>query len=137
MTDLTAEQVRSAGHHMAFGEAAPSLTVVVPARNAAATLGDCLAALRASVCCPHQTIVVDDASTDSTAAVAQSHGAHVVRLERQGGAAVARNAGARLATTKLLFFTDADVMVAPDTLARVVTHLQTDGVDAVFGSYSA
>jgi glycosyltransferase involved in cell wall biosynthesis len=114
------------------------ISVIVPARNAAATLGPCLDALRASVGPEREVIVVDDASTDATAAIAAAHGARVVALTRQSGAAVARNAGAAQARAALLFFTDADVLVRPDALARAVAWLTgVAGISAVFGSYTA
>jgi glycosyltransferase involved in cell wall biosynthesis len=113
------------------------ISVVVPARNAAGTIDRCLAALAASVGPSHEVIVVDDASTDGTAAIARRHGARVVRLEQQAGAAAARNAGAARARAALLFFTDADVMVRPDALARAVMALQGEPrISAVFGSYT-
>jgi glycosyltransferase involved in cell wall biosynthesis len=116
----------------------PALSVIVPARNAAATLPACLAALAASVGAPHEVIVVDDASSDGTAAIAARAGARVVALGQQSGAAIARNAGARHADGDLLFFTDADVLVRPDTLARALAAFRDHpGISAVFGSYTA
>jgi len=110
----------------------------VPAYNAAVTLDACLAALSAGACRPTALVVVDDASTDDTAAIAARHGARVLRLERRSGAAAARNAGAAVAGTELLFFTDADVIVRPDTLARALATLRRHPqYGAVFGSYSA
>jgi glycosyltransferase involved in cell wall biosynthesis len=115
----------------------PLVSVIVPAHNAAATLGACLTALAASRSVPHEVIVVDDGSSDATAAIATAHGARIVRLARRSGAAAARNAGARQATAALLFFTDADVLVTPDALARAVATLQDHPeLSAVFGSYT-
>jgi GT2 family glycosyltransferase len=116
----------------------PLVSVIVPAHNAAATLGDCLAALAASVAPPHEVIVVDDGSTDQTADIASRCGARLVRLACRSGAAVARNAGARHARAELLFFADADVLVRPDALARAVATLRDEPeISAVFGSYTA
>jgi glycosyltransferase involved in cell wall biosynthesis len=116
----------------------PRLSVIVPAYNASATLALCLQAIGGSAGTTYEVIVVDDASTDETAAIAASYGARVIRLARQSGAAVARNAGASVANADLLFFTDADVLVRPDVLARVVALFdQQPDVHAVFGSYTA
>jgi len=58
---------------------------------------------------PSETIVVDDSSTDSTAAVAEGLGARVIRVEHRQIAAT-RNAGARAAWGDVLFFVDADTL---------------------------
>src|SRR5438045_9373566 len=58
----------------------------------------------------HEIIVVDDASSDRTAAVAAATGAKVVSINRRHIAA-ARNAGAGAASGKILFFIDADTRI--------------------------
>src|SRR5260370_14748738 len=72
--------------------AAPKASVIVPAYNATATIGDCLASLCTLNYPDHETIVVDDGSTDSTAQIAEQAGVRTIRLEHPGLAA-ARNAG--------------------------------------------
>ena len=117
------------------------VSVVIPAWNATSTLSECLQSL--ADCAETDTenpqyecIVVDDASTDGTAATAVSYGARVVTLQTQSGPATARNRGAAVAQGDVLFFVDADVQVRPGTLARVVRHFEKeDGADAVIGSY--
>jgi glycosyltransferase involved in cell wall biosynthesis len=68
-------------------------------------------------------VVVDDASTDATAAVAERAGARVVRLERRSGPALARNAGLAATTAPLVAFTDADCEPAPGWLSALVAAL--------------
>lgn len=81
------------------------LSVVIPARNAAAVLPGTLEALSRQPV--REVIVVDDRSTDATAEVARAHGVHVIT--GQGGRrAVARNRGAAAAEGALLAFLDAD-----------------------------
>lgn len=116
----------------------PTISVVVPAYNAAATLPECLRRLLVNPDPSCQVIVVDDCSTDDTAAIAARCGARVVQLAEQSGAAVARNVGAAHATADILFFVDADVMVAPDTVEHVIRLLgDRPEISAVFGSYTA
>ena len=87
----------------------PEVSVIIPARDAAATLPATLDAL-AGQGLPRdrfEVIVVDDASGDRTAACAGEAGARVLSASGQGPAA-ARNAGARAAGGDVLAFTDAD-----------------------------
>lgn len=115
----------------------PRLTsIVVPAYNASGTIQKCLEALRAAED-RREIIVVDDGSTDDTAALAATAGAHVVRLEGNHGPGTARNRGARQATGGLLLFVDSDVVVAAGAIARAERTLADPAVAAVFGSYDA
>jgi glycosyltransferase involved in cell wall biosynthesis len=97
----------------------PAITVVVPARDAAATLPDALAGLEAQRGAPpFEVIVVDDGSRDATAAI--SHASPVVDrvLVTSGcGPGQARNAGAAAARAPRLAFLDADCRPAPGWLA--------------------
>jgi GT2 family glycosyltransferase len=114
----------------------PFVSVVVPVRDGAAHLPRCLDALVASDYARREIIVVDDASSDSSAEIATSRGALVLRLARQSGPAAARNHGAARARGDVLLFIDADVEVRRDTLTRVAAHFAADPtLAAVFGSY--
>lgn len=116
----------------------PFVSVIIPNRNRAATLGKCLEAVLASRCERFEVIVVDDASGDASAADAARFPCRLVRLEAHGGAARARNAGARLARGDILFFTDADCLLQPDNLATAAQALAREGPDAaVGGTYTA
>jgi glycosyltransferase involved in cell wall biosynthesis len=93
-------------------------TVIVPAFNAAATIGRTLDALaRQSGAGEFETIVVDDGSTDDTVAIARAAPGVRVLTQRQGGAAAARNRGAAEASGEVLAFTDSDCMPTPGWLA--------------------
>jgi len=112
------------------------ISVIVPVRNDPAGLRACLAALRAEA--PFEVLVADDASTDDTAAVAEAAGVRVVRSAAAGGAGAARNRAAREARGDVLFFVDADVVVAPGAVARVRRMFAArPELAAVFGSYDA
>jgi glycosyltransferase involved in cell wall biosynthesis len=112
--------------------------VIVPVRNDAPRLGVCLEALRASSLADHEVIVVDDASTDLSAGLAEAMGAQVIRQGARSGPAAARNRGAAAARGRTLVFVDADVRIRPDTLARLAEALDAEpALDAVFGSYDA
>ena len=112
------------------------VSVVVPVYNGSPHLRECLLALEPGPA--SELIVVDDASTDDSAAVALAVGARVVRFNRRRGPAAARNAGAGEAQGEILFFVDADVVVAPEAIGRLLrTFAARPDVSAVFGSYDA
>ena len=108
----------------------------MPAYNAEATVAEALTALRATLRPGDELILFDDGSTDATGAIAASAGALVLRNEGQPlGPAHGRNMAALQARGELLFFVDADVVVAPDSLGRMVHAIACEGGDAAFGSY--
>lgn len=112
------------------------ISVIVPAHNCPRTLRACLAGLMATGCAEAEIIVVDDASTDDTAAVAWECGARVLCSPRQSGPGGARNFGAREAAGEIVFFVDADVVLHPDMLRRVLQMFDAHpGIAAMFGSY--
>jgi glycosyltransferase involved in cell wall biosynthesis len=89
------------------------ISFIVPAHNEAVWIGRCLAAIRDAmepVREPHEVIVVDDASDDGTASIAQQGGARVIRVEHRQISAT-RNSGAKEARGEILFFVDADTLV--------------------------
>ncbi len=99
-------------------------------------LDRCLTALEQSLLRPAECVVVQDGSTDDSAAVAERHGARVVVLREQQGPAHARNVGARLTQGDLILFLDADVCIHSDAIQRIVEHFQRDPLlDAVIGAY--
>ena len=91
----------------------PSFSVVIPARDAEATIGLVLDALAAQEAPPAEVIVVDDASSDDTAAVAERRGSRVIRLETPRYAGGARNCGWDEASGEFVVFLDADAIPAP------------------------
>lgn len=110
--------------------------VVIPAFNAAATLGEAIASLQAQRHANWQAVVVDDGSRDDTARIAEEFATrdHRIRVVRQqnAGEAGARNTGLAALETEWVAFLDADDWVAPTWLERLVAEVAADpGRDAV------
>lgn len=120
--------------------AVPLASVIVPAFNAAPTLGLCLSALldQRELDGPLEIIVVDDGSTDGSAPLAQAL-APRVRLLRQAhrGAGAARNRGAAAARGAILLFTDADCRPAPDWAARMLEPFADPAVAGAKGFFTS
>lgn len=109
----------------------PLISVVIPARNAAATIARTLEALAAQdLDGAYEVIVVDNGSADETATIAERAGATVVRQghERPG---VGRNRGVDTATADAIAFTDADCVPDRDWLRTGLAAL--DRADLVQG----
>jgi glycosyltransferase involved in cell wall biosynthesis len=115
---------------------APTVTIVIPVYNAASYLTASLGAIRVLDPAPLECLVVDDGSTDGSAAIARQAGIPVLSAGYQRGPAAARNLGARAARGEILLFVDADVAIPPDTIARVLGAFTEDPArDAIIGSY--
>lgn len=114
-----------------------TISVVMPAYNAApyipVVLAPLLAMLRAGEIA--EILVVDDRSTDDTAAVAAALGARVLVMPQNGGPGAARNFAARHAAGEILWLVDSDVVAHPGGPARIAAAFRDPGVHAVFGSY--
>lgn len=107
------------------------VSVVVCAFNEADHIGRLLDSLRDQTLQPADVIVVDDGSTDGTAAIAESHSARVVRVPQRGPAR-GRNLAAQIARGEILVFLDGDMACAPQFLERLVQPI----LDGAVGSFT-
>ena len=120
----------------ALGKGQLAVSVIIPVHNGGKGFRDCLHALGLAQPPPAEIIVVDDGSTDASDHVARRFGAQVVKVPTSQGPARARNLGARLAQSEILFFVDADVVVPAEAVGRIVTAFAHEpGLAALFGSY--
>lgn len=129
--------------------ALPRLAVVIPARNEAANIGACVAAVRASDHGNVDVLVFDDASTDATAALARAAGATVVEsdgaplpegwkgkpwaLHRATEAWREGRAGPGGDPPDWILFLDADVRVEPQALSRAHAYAIREELDFLTG----
>ena len=118
-------------------DAPQDISVIMPVHNGRAFLARSLPPLlamrgRGEVA---EVIVVDDASTDDTAVIAEKLGARVMPSGGRLGPGGARNQAAVPAKGAILWFVDADVVVRDDAALRLGRAFAEPGVTAVFGSY--
>lgn len=116
----------------------PFFTVIIPAFNSAATLARAIDSVLAQEGEAPEIVVVDDASTDGTAAVLATYAARirVVRQPTNQGVAAARNLGASVAQGRWLAFLDADDVFYPHRLASHAAWLQDyPELDFLTGDY--
>jgi len=99
----------------------PLISVVIPARNAAATLDATLWSVRHQTYAHWEVVVVDDGSADDTADVVARHHIEDARIRcvkgQARGVSAARNLGVSLSTGALVAFLDADDLWLPEKLA--------------------
>ena len=110
------------------------MTVIVPAYNEASTVPDTIRSLLAQSQRPGEIIIVDDGSTDATGDVARQFGVTVVRPPANTGSkAGAQTFGLRFVKTPLCVAVDADTMLAPDALEKLLPAFDDPDVAAACG----
>ena len=127
---VRAAEARTAARRRSAIERAgnPEVTVIMAARNASATIGAAIDSIAGQSHPNWNLVVVDDASTDDTRAIAEDRAARDARIrvvagDAQRGAAGARNLGLRGATGDYVTFQDADDTSRPDRLERQLAAL--------------
>ncbi len=105
----------------------PVFSIIIPAYNEASYLPKCLGCIHAAIeasAAPTEIIVVDNASADRTAEIAQEAGARVV-METEKNLSKIRNRGAREASGEYLVFVDADSYMSPNMLVAIRKVMET------------
>lgn len=109
----------------------PAVAIVVPVRNVQELVPGCLEPIRDQLGARDALVVVDDGSSDGTAAAAERVGATVIRRGTAAGPYAARNDGWRAVDHPYVVFTDVRCVVRPGWLARFRQEA-AGGADLIF-----
>lgn len=107
------------------------VAVVIPALDEEPAIGRVLDAVPGWV---DEVVVVDNGSTDATAAVARARGARVVREERRGYGTACRTGVEALEPGEVIVFVDGDFSDPPEQMARLVDPIVDGRADFVLGA---
>lgn len=110
------------------------VTVIVPAFNEAESVGSTIRSLQTQTAPPREIIVVDDCSSDGTGNVARALGVTVIRPpQNTGSKAGAQTFALRHVRTALTVAVDADTVLEPVALERLLPAFEKPGVAAACG----
>jgi glycosyltransferase involved in cell wall biosynthesis len=116
----------------------PRVSVLLPVRNAASTLGECLASLAAQTLADHEVVAVDDHSTDGSRAILEEAARRDPRVRVVGnpgeGLVAGLNAAGKAARASLLARMDADDVCHPDRLLAQAACLRASPDLSVLGT---
>ncbi len=132
MTEAANPQLIMAAERV-YSEGNPRVSIVMPAYNESEVIGTILDELQAGHY--HEIIVVDDGSVDDTAAIAQAHGAIIVRHPYNIGNGAAVKSGIRAATGDIIVLMDCDGQHPPSDVPRLVSYI--GDYDMVVGARTA
>ncbi len=113
----------------------PKVSVIVPAYNEAEDIEECLGSiLTQDYAGEVEVIVIDDGSTDATAAAASGYPVRLISQPTNMGKAIALNAGVKESTGEILIFSDSDSRIEKNSVRLLVEYLQRNrDVGAVAG----
>ncbi len=118
-------------------DASTGISVIIPLYNKQATIARAIRSILAQESVAREAVVVDDGSTDGSAAVVQSFGSDVVFVkQRNAGPSAARNRGVAASRHPWVMFLDADDELMPGALRdHVRCRERHPDVEATFGSF--
>ena len=121
-----------------MSEIKPPISVIIPVYNSERYLPETLESVLEQTCPPTEILVIDDGSTDGTAAIARQFEAHVTLISQENqGAGTARNRGVEVAAGEYIAFLDADdVWVDKKLELQLLALRQQPQVNMAFGHVS-
>lgn len=97
----------------------PTISVIIPCHNEEKYIHTCLESVFASTYRDIEVIVIDDASTDSTVKIAERFPCKIIKLDKNSGAANAKNIGIAQAKGEIIYILDADAVIEKRSLEKV------------------
>ena len=102
------------------------ISIVIPTYNASGFMPGLLDSIFKQVVDDMEVIIVDDCSTDNTVEIAGRYPVRIIRMEKNGGPAKARNRGVEAAQGDIIFFLDSDVIVMDGAIKEVEDYFKND-----------
>ena len=117
----------------------PTFSIIIPVYNAENYLSEAVCSVTGQTFADFELLLVDDCSTDGSAALAasfccQDGRIRLIRMEKNGGAAEARNAGIEAAEGRYLMFLDSDDVYEQGLLQAVADQLSHDPDVVLWGA---
>ena len=114
----------------------PVVSIIIPVHQHANEFKTCLESLSKISYSNYEIIVIADGPAEKQVQLAKKYSAKILQIETPCGPAKARNLGAKTAKGDILFFTDSDICIYPETIEVVVRILKkNNNLAAVIGSY--
>ncbi|WP_298418048.1 glycosyltransferase family 2 protein [uncultured Kordia sp.] len=118
----------------------PLVSVITPTYNAELFIKETIESVRAQTYNNWELILVDDASKDTTVSILKKYTEEDIRikfhvLEKNSGAAIARNTAIEKATGSYIAFLDADDLWMPEKLSKQIAFMQKENIQVCFASY--
>lgn len=102
----------------------PKVSIIIPARNEEKHISECIASVKQQITSfPYEILVIDNASTDTTAKIATRLGAKVVS-EKHKGLSFARQKGLDCAKGEFIVYIDADTRLPEDWISYMTEYLE-------------
>jgi teichuronic acid biosynthesis glycosyltransferase TuaG len=116
------------------------VSIITPTYNSAKYITDTIQSVQKQSYKHWEMIIVDDCSQDKTVEIIQNfmdddHRIHLIQLNKNSGAAKARNTGIEKISGKYMTFLDADDIWFPDFIENSIKTIKTTGIHFVFSSY--
>ena len=102
------------------------ISIVIPTYNSSRFMPNLLASIFKQAIDDMEVIIVDDCSKDDTIEIAKKYPVKVIKMEKNGGPARARNRGVREAKGDIIFFLDSDVLVLDGTVREVKNYFENN-----------
>ncbi len=102
------------------------ISIVIPTYNSSRFMPNLLDSIFKQALDDMEVIIVDDCSKDDTVEIAKKYPVKVIKMEKNGGPARARNRGVREAKGDIIFFLDSDVIVLDGTVREVKNYFENN-----------